>query len=111
MQARDWYNATKAIRALIIDQMRAAGYSEETLARAAFDMRNAARTKARDLMADRERAEGLERKSPNMTWDEVMKRYKGDYEIITQKSLESDEDTDREVEEMRMKERDHEDDK
>ena len=32
-------------------------------------------------------------------------------ETITQKSLESDEDTDREVEELRMKERDHENDK
>jgi len=90
VQARDWYNATKVVRAQIIKQMKAAGASDEEVAREASDLRNAARSKARDLMANRQEAEDLAKTKPNPTWDQVTTIYNGDHRVIIQKSLESD---------------------
>ncbi len=101
VQARDWYNATKVVRAEIIDEMRAAGYSEEEIAREVFELRNAARAKARELMANRQAAEDLEKTNPNITWDQALKKYNGNYKVITQKSLESDEKTNKMIEQKR----------
>ncbi len=68
-----------------------------------FELRNAARTKARELMKDREEAADFQRKRPNLTWDEVVKKYNGDYKVITKKSLESNKEIDRMVEQLRKK--------
>lgn len=103
VQARDWYNATKVVRADIIDKMRAAGYSEEEIAREAFELRNAARAKARELMTNREAAARLARKNPNLTWEEVVKKYDGDYGLIIKKSLESNEEMNKLVEQLRQR--------
>ncbi|HEX4085586.1 MAG TPA: hypothetical protein VHY22_11790, partial [Chthoniobacteraceae bacterium] len=103
VQARDWYNATKVIRADIIDKMRAAGYSEEEIAHEAFELRNAARTKARELMKNGDEAADFQKKKPNLTWDEMVKKYNGDYNLITKKSLESNKEIDRLVEQLRQK--------
>jgi hypothetical protein len=91
LQTRDWYIATKVVRAAIIDKMEAAGYSDEEVAR-----------EARDLMEDREAAATFERKSPNLTWEEAVKKYNGDYNLITKKSLESNEEIDKLIEQMRQ---------
>jgi len=103
VQTRDWYNSTTVTRADIIDNMRAAGYSDEEIAQEAFDLRNALRTKARDLMTNAEVAAKLEKENPNLTWDEIIKKYNSDYNIIIQKSLESNEEINKQVDQMRQK--------
>jgi hypothetical protein len=101
VQARDWYNSTTSTRADIISKMRAAGASDEEIAHEAFDLRNAARTKSRALMSDREAAANLDKTQPNMTWDEAMKKYNGNFKTITQKSLESNKAVNKKIEEKR----------
>jgi hypothetical protein len=54
-------------------------------------------------MKDREEAADFQRKRPNLTWDEVVKKYNGDYKVITKKSLESNKEIDRMVEQLRKK--------
>ena len=103
VQAREWYNATKVIRSDIIAKMRAAGYSIEKIARQAFELRNAARTEARELMINQEAAAKMADENPNMTWEEVVKKYNGDYELIIKKSLESNKEIDQFVEQLRQK--------
>jgi filamentous hemagglutinin len=51
----------------------------ESQARQAFEMRNELRIRTRDLMADREFAELLNRTEPNMTWNQVVDKYSGNY--------------------------------
>jgi len=51
----------------------------EGQARQAFEMRNGLRTQARDLMADRQMADFLNRTEPNMTWNQVVDKYSGKY--------------------------------
>jgi DNA-binding transcriptional ArsR family regulator len=45
-------------------------------AKQAVSLRNEIRAKARDLMADREEAARLDAEEPNMTWEQVVKKYK-----------------------------------
>ena len=42
----------------------------------AFELRNLLRTQTRELMADRELAEYLMKYESNMTWDEIVLKYK-----------------------------------
>lgn len=50
--------------------------SDDEKTRAMFDYRNSIRTKARNLMADRESAEKLNKTDPNLTWEEINKKYR-----------------------------------
>jgi filamentous hemagglutinin len=44
-------------------------------AKRAVNLRNEIRSKSRELMADRTEADKLNRDEPNMTWDQVVKKY------------------------------------
>jgi hypothetical protein len=58
------------------EQLAKQGVSLEERAKIASANRNALRTWIRDIMADREGAEALDRSDPNMTWDQVVNKYK-----------------------------------
>ena len=49
--------------------------SLEQQARKSVDLRNQCRTQARDLMADRDLVASLNKTDPNMTWEQVVKKY------------------------------------
>ena len=66
-----YLNGDKAIRALS-EQLDDEDLPVEARARILFEMRNALRSKARDLMADSGTAEDLRRDEPNKTWDEMV---------------------------------------
>lgn len=69
-QARRWYLEKEATISDSIDH----NASLEDQAHQAFELRNEYRTKARELMADREAAERLNAEEPNRTWDELAQR-------------------------------------
>lgn len=71
VQAREWYLGQEAkIPSLINNEL-----SLEDQAKQAFGLRNIFRTTARELMADRNLAAKLNVEEPNMTWDQVVKKY------------------------------------
>lgn len=49
--------------------------SLEQQAKQAFSLRNQFRTRARELMSDRELAASLNKTDPNLTWEQVVKKY------------------------------------
>ncbi|WP_347332729.1 hemagglutinin repeat-containing protein [Marinimicrobium locisalis] len=69
VEARKWYLEQESRIPGRIDP----NASLDKQARQAFDLRNQARTKARDLMGDREAAELITEKNPNLTWDQVIR--------------------------------------
>jgi RHS repeat-associated protein len=71
-QAREWYLANEAEIPNLINQK----LPLEEQAKQAFNLRNQFRKEARELMADRELAEKLNKEEPNMTWDQVVEKYK-----------------------------------
>jgi len=76
-QARNVYTygeqQMKALNQRLIDE----GLSPETRAKTLSATRNALRTWTRDLMVDRAEAARLAATEKNMTWDEVVEKYKG----------------------------------
>lgn len=79
--------------------MLADGYPYEMIAREAHRLQNARRTQARDLMADQEKARSL---PPNMTWEETMAKYNGDYKKIIEKSFTTNKDVNASIEARRQ---------
>ncbi len=71
VETRTWYLEQEAKISSIIDK----NLSIEQQAQQAFNFRNQIRTQARDLMSDRVAAEKLFGTKPNMTWDQVVKKY------------------------------------
>ena len=61
--------------AALADDLLVQGVSGEQRARTLFGARNSLRTRARDLMADRELAQALAANEPNMTWPEIVAKY------------------------------------
>jgi filamentous hemagglutinin len=72
VEAREWYVAREADIPTLINKK----LSLKEQAKQAFELRNQFRTDARELMADRKLAEKLNREEPNMTWDQVVEKYK-----------------------------------
>jgi hypothetical protein len=70
-EAREWYLKQEAEIPSKIDRTK----SLENQAKQAFELRNEARTGARDSMADRELANRLTSEEPNMTWEQVRAKY------------------------------------
>ncbi|MDQ2141200.1 hypothetical protein RBI14_23860 [Alcaligenaceae bacterium B3P038] len=70
-EAREWYLRQEADIPSRLDRTQPI----ESQARQAFDLRNQARTEARELMADRVKAAELMRKEPNMTWQQITEKY------------------------------------
>ncbi|WP_179381732.1 hypothetical protein [Jannaschia marina] len=68
--AREWYLEQERL----IPERLDPNAPLEAQARQAHQLRNAARTQARDLMADRELAAQLARDNPNLTWDQIVAR-------------------------------------
>ncbi|MEO7311691.1 MAG: RHS repeat-associated core domain-containing protein [Chitinophagaceae bacterium] len=85
LEARKWCLAQESKFASWVDQSA----SLETQAKQAFSLRNLIRTTARELMKDRAKAEGFYKTDPNMTWDEVFKKYNGNYKEIIKASTRS----------------------
>lgn len=71
IDARKWYLAQEAKISSFIDKSKPL----EIQAKQAFSIRNAFRTKARELMKDTKLAEQLMRDEPNMKWEEIVKKY------------------------------------
>lgn len=95
-QARNVYTygekEMKALNQRLIDQ----GMSPEMRAKTMSATRNALRSWTRDLMVDRAKAAELEASEKNMTWEEVVEKYKGQglkgdelWEKITERSMTS----------------------
>jgi RHS repeat-associated protein len=72
LEAREWYLAREAE----IPSALNTKLPLEEQAKQAVSLRNEIRAKARDLMADREEAARLDAEEPNMTWEQVVKKYK-----------------------------------
>ena len=72
---RDAYLAGERGMAALADDLLVQGVSGEQRARTLFGARNSLRTRARDLMADRELAQALAANEPNMTWPEIVAKY------------------------------------
>lgn len=70
--ARRWYLDQEARIPALLDRSK----SWEEQARQAFAFRNQIRTQARALMADRDAAAELDRNDPNLTWEEIVDKYK-----------------------------------
>jgi hypothetical protein len=70
--ARIWYRMQELSNPGRINR----NLSLEQQARQAFELRNAARTGARDLMADRARAADLAANRPNWTWEQIVEHYR-----------------------------------
>ena len=73
VEARTWYLQQESKIPSMIDK----NLSMEQQARQAVDLRNQFRTKARDLMADREFAASLNKTDPNLTWEQAVQKYTG----------------------------------
>lgn len=69
-QARIWYLKHEAMIPALIDR----SLTLEEQARRAFDLRNQFRTRARELMSDREKVRELNKNEPNLTWDELIRQ-------------------------------------
>jgi hypothetical protein len=59
----------------------------EAAAKEALEMRNTIRTTTRNSMKDTDIANFLNTKEVNMTWEEAMSKYNGNYEEIIQASM------------------------
>jgi hypothetical protein len=70
-EAREWYLKQEAEIPSKIDRTKPL----EEQAKQASELRNEARTGAREAMSDREKADKLTREEPNMTWEQVQKKY------------------------------------
>lgn len=70
VEARKWYLEQEKRIPTLIDK----SLPLQDQAKQAFDLRNGFRTKARDLMADRELAEKLMKEEPNLTWEAVVQK-------------------------------------
>ncbi|MBO8172918.1 MAG: hypothetical protein H0Z33_13645 [Bacillaceae bacterium] len=71
VEARKWYLSQEAKIKDMIDKT----LPLEEQAKQAFNLRNQFRTQARELMADRKLAQKLMDTDPNLTWDDVVKKY------------------------------------
>jgi RHS repeat-associated protein len=71
-QVRKWYLAEETKISVRINRK----LPLEQQARQAFELRNNVRTKAREMMSDRTAAERLNKEEPNMTWDQMLEKYK-----------------------------------
>ncbi|HEY8401946.1 MAG TPA: hypothetical protein VIK89_11825, partial [Cytophagaceae bacterium] len=72
LDTRKWYLEQESKISELIDKSQ----TLEEQARQAFELRNKFRTKARELMADREKAAKLMKEEPNMTWEQILEKYK-----------------------------------
>jgi hypothetical protein len=82
-QTRVWYAWQKSLIGKQVDRSK----GMEQAAMNAFKRRNAIRTKARWAMRDTDIADFLNQKEVNLTWKQVFKRNKGDYEAIIASSM------------------------
>jgi hypothetical protein len=82
-QTRVWYSWQKSLIGKQVDRSKGL----EQAARNAFHRRNVIRTQARFLMRDTDIADFLNQKEVNLTWKQVFKRNKGDYEAIIASSM------------------------
>jgi len=71
-ETRKWYLEQESKIPDLIDR----NLSLEGQAREAFELRNSFRTKARSLMEDRQLAGKLMAEEPNMTWEQVLDKYR-----------------------------------
>ena len=71
VETRKWYLEQESKIPNLIDKSLAL----EEQAKQAFTLRNQYRTQARELMADRQAAEALNKSDPNMTWEEIVNKY------------------------------------
>ncbi|MCM1192394.1 MAG: DUF4157 domain-containing protein [Lachnospiraceae bacterium] len=70
VEAREWYLEQERRIPDRIDRSRPL----EEQARQAFELRNQYRTRARELMADRELADRLNATEPNLTWEQLVQK-------------------------------------
>lgn len=70
LETRIWYLEQEAKIPSKLDNKA----SLEKQAKQAFDLRNQIRTRARELMSDRELTESLNQTDPNRTWNEIVQR-------------------------------------
>src|SRR5262249_51827891 len=73
--ARAWYLSQEERIPSLLDKTQPL----ESQARQAFELRNSLRTRARELMSDRDYAAFLERTEPNATWDQIVAKYSSQY--------------------------------
>lgn len=76
LEARQFYLAGERNISARAAELAASGVDPELRANILFFMRNDLRTQARDLMANRQLAEGFEVSDPNMSWEEAIAKYK-----------------------------------
>jgi RHS repeat-associated protein len=72
VEARNWYLAREGDIPSSLNKK----LPLEQQAKQAVNLRNEIRTRARELMADRAEAARLNAEEPNMTWEQVVKKYK-----------------------------------
>ena len=82
-QTRVWYSWQKSLIGKQVDRSKGV----EQAAMNAFKRRNEIRTKARLLMKDTDIADFLNKKEVNLTWKQVFKKNKGNYEEIILSSM------------------------
>lgn len=73
VEARTWYLKQEASIPGLINK----DLSLQQQARQAFNLRNQFRTQTREMMSDRELAASLNKTDPNLTWNQVVKKYSG----------------------------------
>jgi len=86
LEAREWYLEQEGKIDGLLD--RTAPLDQQ--ARQAFDIRNDIRTMARESMVDQVRAGELYGTRPNMTWNEALVKYDGDFSEIIAAAQRSD---------------------
>jgi hypothetical protein len=82
-QARVWYSWRKSQISTLVNRSNGL----EAAAKEALEMRNTIRTTTRNSMKDTDIANFLNTKEVNMTWEEAMSKYNGNYEEIIQASM------------------------
>jgi hypothetical protein len=82
-QTRVWYSWQKSLIGKQVDRSKGV----EQAAMNAFKRRNEIRSKARFVMRDTDIADFLNKKEVNMTWKQVFKKNKGNYEEIILSSM------------------------
>jgi hypothetical protein len=82
-QARVWYSWRKSQISTSVNRSNGL----EAAAREALEMRNTIRTTTRQSMKDTDIADFLNTKEVNMTWEDAMSKYNGNYEEIIQASM------------------------
>jgi filamentous hemagglutinin len=75
VEARQWYLAQEARIPELIDSTAPL----EQQAQQAFELRNTLRSATRDAMADQKTADMLRATNPNLTWEEVVRKYSTKY--------------------------------